>query len=557
MAVAVCLCAIAMLPVAWFGSRNWIFPDSISYFDMASDAVQYSPAVLLKNAYWSPAYPAILALMMLVVRPAVAVELQAIYVVHWLIFLFTTLCFTLLLQNCVRWLRGNSWTELSSDGRLQQAFISFAYVFFLLANMNQTLWYATPDMLTQGLVYLSAAYALRLFLPDASWKYSAALGVSLGVGYLSKAALFPVGLILLGILFLKAPKDRLGRRHAVIALACFGVVVVPLVMSLSQEKHRFTFGDSGKLNYAYHVGDLPQHAGWIGQNPENGTPAHAPRVLSRWPLMLEFRTPVRGTLPIWYDPSYWWEGLKVPIRLDRQLVALFRPFSGVHSKLGIFLALAAALAPLCLLSFRVRKGIRDGGILNWILLAWPAAACLMYALVLFNFRYVAGFVVLICVGGAAIALRPFPVVFRIRALLAATALLAVGAMAQLRPAIAEVLKPADGGSLTREEGRDNGPSSAAVASELTRLGIRPGDEISALGHSFDCYYARLLGVKIIAQIWEDADKVENLGAPQVQQILDQLRQLGVKAMISRVKPGFVNDHGWVAVPRTDVYVRML
>jgi len=27
--------------------------------------------------------------------------------------------------------------------------------------------------------------------------------------------------------------------------------------------------------------------------------------------------------------------------------------------------------------------------------------------------------------------------------------------------------------------------------------------------------------------------------------------------VSRVKPGFVNDHGWIAVPRTDVYVRVL
>jgi hypothetical protein len=31
----------------------------------------------------------------------------------------------------------------------------------------------------------------------------------------------------------------------------------------------------------------------------------------------------------------------------------------------------------------------------------------------------------------------------------------------------------------------------------------------------------------------------------------------LKALVSRVKPGFVNDEGWNAIPRTDIYVCML
>jgi hypothetical protein len=96
-----------------------------------------------------------------------------------------------------------------------------------------------------------------------------------------------------------------------------------------------------------------------------------------------------------------------------------------------------------------------------------------------------------------------------------------------------------------------------VAQGLSRLGIRPGDEISVLGRSLDCYYARLAGVRIVAQIWEDPDQILGLSAPKVHQVLTELKQIGVKALLSRDKPGFVNDEGWRAIPRTDVYVRLL
>jgi hypothetical protein len=557
MAVAAGLCAILILPVVWDASQGWIFPDAVSYLDLAGGAVHDSPAVLLKNAYWSPGYPAILALTMAIFRPSLATELHAVYLVHWLIFLVTTACFSLLLGTLLQWLRRNSWPELAPDGTLCKALVCFGYAFFLLSNMNPTLWYMTPDMLLQGLVYLSAACGLRLFLPGSSWKHSVALGLALGAGYLAKAAMLPAALLLIAILFLKPPRDRLGRRHAAIALACFCLTAAPLVLGLSYQKHRLTFCDSGKLNYAWFVNGIPPYAGWTGQPAESGTPVHAPRTLRESPLVLDFRTPVSGTLPIWYDPSYWWEGVRAPFSVRRQWTALFRPFKQVHSRQTILLVLAAALAPFCLLSFRVRQAIRGGGSQAWILIGWPAAVCLMHALLLFTYRFLIGYLVLACLGVVALLLRPFQAATRTRALFAAALLLALAGTARFRPIVQAALRPDHGGPLTREEGRDNGPSSAAVARELARLGIRPGDEIGALGHGFDCYYARLAGVRIVAQIWEDPDRIQGLSAPEVGQILTELRQIGVKALVSRSKPGFVNDEGWVAVPRTDVYVRML
>ena len=181
----------------------------------------------------------------------------------------------------------------------------------------------------------------------------------------------------------------------------------------------------------------------------------------------------------------------------------------------------------------------------------------MYSLVLFNFRYVVAYLVLICLGAAALLLQPFQAAARTRVLLGAALLLALVGVVRFRPIVQAAFRPDNGGPLVREEGRDNGRFSLAAAHGLARLGIQPGDEIGVLGHSLDCYYARVAGVRIVAQIWEDPDQIAGLSAPQVRQVLSQLKQIGIKALVSRSRPGFVNDDGWSAIPRTDIYVRML
>jgi len=133
-------------------------------------------------------------------------------------------------------------------------------------------------MLVQALVYAAAALSLRLFLPASSWKHAVGLGVVLGAGYLSKAAVLPVALILLAMLFLRS-RDWQARRNALIAGACFCAVAAPLVVRLSVEKHRFTFGDSGKLNYAWFVAGIPPYSGWTGKPAENGTPIHPHHII--------------------------------------------------------------------------------------------------------------------------------------------------------------------------------------------------------------------------------------------------------------------------------------
>ena len=92
--------------------------------------------------------------------------------------------------------------------------------------------------------------------------------------------------------------------------------------------------------------------------------------------------------------------------------------------------------------------IREGGIQTWILILWPAATCLMYSLVLFNFRYVVAYLVLICLGAAALLLQPFQAPARTRALFAAALLLALVGAVRLRPIVQAAFRPDIGGPLS-------------------------------------------------------------------------------------------------------------
>src|SRR3954452_12314881 len=93
---AAILCAILILPVAWDAAQGWMWPDGVSYLDLATNALHNSPAVLVKNGYWSPLYPAILAGMMATFQPSADTELRAVYSLQWLTFVFAAGCFAVL-----------------------------------------------------------------------------------------------------------------------------------------------------------------------------------------------------------------------------------------------------------------------------------------------------------------------------------------------------------------------------------------------------------------------------------------------------------------------------
>ena len=121
--------------------------------------------------------------------------------------------------------------------------------------------------------------------------------------------------------FVEAVQSRLGARDGCswprVLCAC-----APLILLLSHQKGRFTFGDSGSMNYAWYVSPRTFTRNWQGEVPGSGTPVHPTRQLLRAPSLFEFDGPVVGTYPPWTDPSYWNEGLRWHFKFKPQLEVL-------------------------------------------------------------------------------------------------------------------------------------------------------------------------------------------------------------------------------------------
>src|SRR5580700_7243040 len=98
----------------------------------------------------------------------------------------------------------------------------------------------------------------------------------------------------------------------------FVAVSSPFSTALSGKKGRLTFGHSGRLAYVSMVSPGSPHVHWQGEPAGGGIPQHTTRQLLGASVSL-FATPVGGTYPPWYDPSYWNEGMQASFRVRSQI----------------------------------------------------------------------------------------------------------------------------------------------------------------------------------------------------------------------------------------------
>src|ERR1039457_823759 len=182
---------------AW-SYRHSMNADGMSYLDMASETLRGGPQNLV-NGYWSPAYPALIGLAFFIIRPSPIHEFPVIHLVNFAIFGFALLSFTFFLK---------SWLGVPRKAHM----IPFCFCVFLWFTINfVTLSVVAPDLCMAGIVFLAAGICCRISLLGSDWRHFAALGGVLGLGYYVKAAMFPLGLTLIAVLFVWPPSRRLSR----------------------------------------------------------------------------------------------------------------------------------------------------------------------------------------------------------------------------------------------------------------------------------------------------------------------------------------------------------
>jgi len=509
--------------LAWNGRKS-MNPDGLSYLDMASET-SHSGLGSLVNGYWSPLYPGAISLALWLFRPSLEQEFPLIHLVNWVIFVAVMLCFVFFLRT---WLRARSF-DIEDQDSGKKHFIPLAFVVFLTATTQLVpLSLVTPDLCVCGCVFLVAGICCRLSDTPSVRGY-ATLGFVLGLSYYAKAAMLPAGMLLLLILSTR-PLSRPTHRVRFLGTAAVALLTTcaPLIGSISEHQGRFSVGETGMLNYVWYVDHLePYWQGWTDQSGRHGTPAHPPHVLMEHPKLLEFASPIRGTYPLWFDPSYWYAGAKTGLQ-PRQLLRNFFESLRHCGPMASVLLSALILAVVVLVQRRVVFVPEPSA---WLVL-WPAAVCCMYAIVHVENRFIGGFVAIFW--------------------LAVCALLAekLNWPAQaLPPTLVAVLFLA---FAARNLGRNPGSQwtdAPLVAAHLNSLGARPGDGIAVVGDGLYAFYARVAGLRIVAELPEAKDFWQE-DCLQAEEVKEQLRSAGVKLLVASNKPVRYRCAGWQEIPQT-------
>ena len=543
--------AALMQAGAW---RHLMNQDGMSYVDMATAVTRGEGGV---NGYWSPLYSWILAAAFAIGRPSAYWEFAFVKLVNLLLFAVAFASFEFFLRELLRRERTLDAARATSDAAVGRAPVeawvwsALGYTLFLWCALRlTTVSVVTPDMCVVAAVFAATGALLRIQRGAGGPGAHIGLGLVLGLGYLAKAAMFPLAFVFLASAWLA------GRRLARVGLAAaaFALVAAPWVVALSSEKGRPTFGDAGKITYAWFVTAAVPSWHWQGGPPGNGEALHPTRKLLDSPPVFAYARPVGGTYPVWYDASYWYEGLRTRFVPGRQIAVLGR--YGVDA-VKLFLQIMPGILILLALSGPWRVVRRSLTLQVPLLL--PAVACLgMYALVLLHLRYVAPFLVVLPMGVLA-AVR-FPASSsesqagsrRLVAIASLFTALVVGMEFAYYGAL-------DAGRLARDAfGRGQPHTQHDIARALAAAGVRPGARVATIDAAYDAYWAHLGRVRVIAEVPHDGvDTFWAAGDAGRRAVYDAFRAAGATAIVTHDPPAWANTSEWTALGTTGFLVHPL
>lgn len=557
---------------AWLG-RYAMNRDGMSYLDVGDSFYRHDWANAV-NAYWSPLYPWIIGLVLGAAQPSPKWEFPLVHLVNFGVFVVALFAFRFLLRALLAFASKRTVDAKTNDNDSEAlpewALVILAYAIFLWTALEvERMFEVTPDLAVLACVCLTAGMLLRLRQCGTLWKF-ALFGLILALGYWTKAILFPLAFVTLAAGYLwKRSRPGWGRGMALAALV-FLCASAPLIFLLSHQKGRFTFGDSGKLNYAWFVSPRTYWRNWQGEGqvPGSGTAVHPTRQLLRHPPLFEFDGPVAATYPPWADPSYWNEGLQGHFKLKRHMEVLADTLPR-EARL-LFRArpeMAAGVIILALLSGQTwPAGLRE----LWPLIAMSMAGLGIYLPILEHDRHLGGFVlVLFLTLIAAVRLRPdlqkdvHQDAPKAGACVAAAVFLvmALGTADYTLRVFTSHLAIA--GSGPNSTGQD-----LVAAQELRRMGAQPGDKVAVIGDGASAYWARLGKLRIVAEIMDtnmDANMDRNQGSKQFwdapeearQNVYNLLAQAQAKLVVASCPPCPSAALGWKSIAGTSYCVRPL
>ncbi|MCA1567293.1 MAG: hypothetical protein LC803_16900 [Acidobacteria bacterium] len=546
--------------------------DGIAYLDIG-DAYWRGDWTAAVNAMWSPFYSWLTGLALRLFQPSPYQEFTVVRLLNFALYLLSLAAFVFFLRELERFretrMNHDAPADSGADSGVlpRRAWLVFAYALFVWTSLSMNRVARTsPDVLVSALVFVASALLLRVRMRRAGWLTFALFGLTLGVGYLTKTFMFPLAFVFLSAGLFAYGDARRALPRVALALVVFLSVSAPFVVALSRAKGRLTIGDTGRLNYAWHVNGTTPFIHWQGEpagGSNSGTPTHPTRKLFDSPALYEFGSPVAGAYPPWYDPTYWYEGVRARPSLRRQLKAVAQNALLAYQFLFYRFFPGALVAALFILFYvgrrRAREVARDAARYGFLLApALVASAC--YLLIHFEQRYFAPFVV---VAGmslfAAVRLPRTPEAQRLTTALVIVTLvtfaLSLGyySARDLYSSVRD-LAPGQGARVDVQW---------QVAEELRQRGLRPGEPVASIGNTMFHAWPRLARVRVVAEISArptggDVEKFWAGDAALKAQVVETFARTGARVIVAEGIPAWTSGaDGWQRIGATHFYVYVL
>jgi len=555
------LVSVAVLTLGWLegwygktSAGDVYGSDAVQYLDIAR-AFERGDLHSALNPLWSQGYPALFALIRPLFRAGGDGEWNAIRSLNFAIFVFSWLCFAALLGEL---LRGRRRPPIAVCGAI------FAFVTAQLC-MDQVSRVG-PDQLVAAIFFLACTLLLRM-LRAPSFGVAAALGFVLGLGFLVKSIFLPLGCVALAIAAIGLIRGRQKLRLILPAVALFAAIVLSYGAALSRAFGSPTLGEAGSLNYAWHVDRLAKWVHWEGgvdpadkawpkpwiarfarwdsDPPDFGRPVHPSQMVGSAPAMYVFHAPVQATYAPYFDPPYFYQGYRHPLRWRYEVVALGKNLGDLALVLAgqpFFWALGLAF----LLTLWQRGAIAriSAELPAWYSKVWPAivlplAGVAIYLPVHLEGRYLAAFLAVIVVlklDGQSPALAAAPLRRRL-----IVAVLTLGFLTGLVKAQRVVWSRAL--DLWSYHDIPEWREGQALRAEGLPLGSQVG--VISWTPNVQCDWAYLAEVRITSEIESGPDERAFWGlAPEAQTaVLQRFHDAGAVAVLTRDKPP-ENAAGW-------------
>jgi hypothetical protein len=245
------------------GAPKTLNADAISYLDIANSCASgnwHAPV----NGYWSPGLPFLLALLLKIFKPPPFQEPLLMHLLAFGSLILALIAFEHSLRVFFAF-RAAISDKNEQDGRQpvpDETIRLVGYALFFWISIFLTPPYLQqPDILVFVLYLLAASLAMQLVSGKTeTWRFVLFGGV-LGLAYLVKAVMFPLGFTFIAVLFFGRNRRRVLAKILLTAVT-FAAVSAPFIFELSKSKGRLTYGDVGAVAYRHIMGfDVEPHDG--------------------------------------------------------------------------------------------------------------------------------------------------------------------------------------------------------------------------------------------------------------------------------------------------------